>query len=120
MKNRVELRNALREFSGGDEFYRHALNRRMLYTQGMRYFAENAGNGAYWFMDIVATELMEIHQREEFMSIHLLSKEGTACIVADDGNGNEVYRRNIEYTDCPEGDWNFFLENNTLYLPRER
>jgi hypothetical protein len=118
--NAQDLETGLGNFWGTDQWYRHALNRNMLYTDGVHFFAENAGNGAYWFLDIVATELMAFHKREEFMNIVLDSDGHKARIIVDDGNDNALYERVIEWTDCPEGKWQFYLENNVLCLPRER
>jgi hypothetical protein len=109
----------LHQFTGTETWYRHVLNREMLYTEGVQYFAENAGNGAYWFLDIVATEFFGLLRKEPFMLIELRVVGGSAVIVAEDGNGNEVYRRDIDYTDCPPGVWKFYLTDNVLLLPSE-
>ena len=42
-----------------------------------------------------------------------------ALISADDGNGNVFWTRDTEFTDCPEGEWKFFLVNNTFHVPSE-
>ncbi len=124
--NAAELQAGLCNFYGTEQWYRHGLNRNMLYTDGVKFFAENAGGGAYWFLDIVATELMQIHKKEEFINIVMtvhedsLNIHGGARIVADDGNGRELWHRDIEYTDCPVGVWQFFLENQVVCLPSER
>ena len=120
MKDAAQLRNALVQFTGTGTWWRHGLNRSMLYTDGVQYFAEQAGGGAYWFLDIVATELMDIHKREEFINIVMLVKDKSALITADDGNNNELWRRAIKYTDCPSGRWQFYLENKVVCLPSER
>ena len=118
--NTQELKDGLRDYYGSEQFFRHMLNRNMVYSEGAQFFMENAGGGTYWFADIVATELMKIHRKEEFIHIHLVAADGKATILADDGNGNPLYKRKIDYTDCPDGDWEFYLENNTFYLPSER
>jgi hypothetical protein len=92
----------------------------MLYTDGVRFFAENGGtHGAYWFLDIVGTELKEWARKQPFMSVHLIVKGDEAVIQADDGNGNVFYRRDIAFTDMQEGDWQFFYTDNVLMLPGE-
>lgn len=41
-------------------------------------------------------------------------------IAADDGNGNGyLYTRGIDYTDCPEGVWKFYLVDGVLMLTAE-
>lgn len=109
----------LHQFTGTETWFRHSLNRKMLYTEGVQFFAEKAGHGAYWFLDIVATELMMLHKEEPFLAITLASKDGKATITADDGNDRVLYTREIEYTDCPPGDWKFYLVDNVLLLPSE-
>jgi hypothetical protein len=42
-----------------------------------------------------------------------------ATITADDGNGNVFWTRAIEFTDCPAGEWQFFVTNRTILLPSE-
>ena len=127
-----ELKAALANYYGSETFYRHALNRRMTYTEGVQAFAKCAG--AYWFLDIAATELFALlkvrrtcphaPRGEDFLSV-LLHVEGTkAKITADDGNGNVLFTKSIDYThfpcmDCPEGEWRFFFTNNVLMLPSE-
>lgn len=107
----------LSAFTGTEQWYRHNLNRAMLYTDGVQYFAEQAG--AYWFLDIVATELMPLLQREPFMLVVLHSHDGKALLFADDGDGRKLWQRDIEYTDCPEGVWKFYLTDNVLMVPSE-
>lgn len=106
----------LRCFTGSETLYNHPLAP-MRYTDGVRYFADRAG--AYWFVDIVATQLLQYLCRERFISIHLRVADGRARIAADDGDGNEFYARSIDCTDCPEGDWGFYLADSVLMLPSE-
>lgn len=42
----------LRQFTGSENFYRHALVRSILYTDGVQYVAETGG--AYWLIDAIA------------------------------------------------------------------
>lgn len=114
-----ELRNELPNFTGTETWWRHNLNRNMLYTDGVKFFAENAGGGAYWFLDIVATEIFPLLKNEAFIDIRLLVGGREARITADDGNGNALWQRAIDYTDCPEGEWEFWLTDSVLLLPSE-
>lgn len=43
----------LAAFTGDLDRYRHALNRRVIYTPGVRYLAE--AGGAYWLIDVIAS-----------------------------------------------------------------
>ncbi|MGK2884378.1 MAG: DUF6876 family protein [Rhodococcus sp. (in: high G+C Gram-positive bacteria)] len=109
------------QFSGGsDGRTRHVFNRRFIYTAGVKAVAELAG--AYWLLDIVATEIAPIAlQRwtdlgDNMLFVTIFVKDSKAVIQADngtrgqDGDGREVYfQRDIEFTDFPEGDWPFYM-----------
>ena len=96
-------------FIGSETFYRHSLNRKILYTDGVKFFAERAG--AYWFLDVLAFELERLRREEEFMSIKLdvAFSKPTAKIVVDDGNGNILHTKDVEFTDAPSGEWKFYM-----------
>ena len=53
------------------------------------------------------------------MSIALIVVDSSAKIIVDDGNGNVLYTREVDYTDAEEGAWKFFFTNNVLLLPSE-
>jgi len=114
----TQLKQELAPFTGTENYYRHVLSR-MKYTDGVQCFAENAGGGAYWFLDIVGTELMEIQQSQPFISIKLSAQDNKADITATDGNDSQLYRRHIEFTDCPDGEWDFYLIDGVMLLPKE-
>ena len=42
----------LQQFTGTEQWFRHGLNRKVLYTDGVQYVAEQAG--AYWLVDEIA------------------------------------------------------------------
>jgi len=113
-----ELREKLAYYTGTEQWYRHPLNRGMLYTEGVECFAEEAG--AYWFLDIVATEVFRLQEAEHFLVIELQVESSDVCrIVVSDGNDNDVWMRGIDYTDCPLGLWKFYLTDNVIMLPGE-
>jgi hypothetical protein len=119
--NTQELEAGLSDYYGTEQWLFNPLYPRMKYTDGVKFFAENAGNGAYWFLDIVGTEIHHLYaKREEFINIVLKSDGHKAVITADDGNGGIFWTRKLEYTDCPAGEWQFYLENDVLCLPSER
>lgn len=124
--NAMELSRNLGHFYGTEQWHRNPLYPKMLYTDGVEFFAENAGGGAYWFLDIVGTEVFDLHRKgEEFIVVKLTvypeARDGVeAVITADDGNDNILWTREIHMTDCPVGEWKFYLENNVLCLPAER
>ena len=109
----------LQMFMGTEQWFRHPLSSNFKYTDGVKFFAEHCGGGAYWFLDILATELADLQEKEEFMSITLDVVDSSAKITADDGNGNVLWTRNIDFTDAEKGTWKFYLTNNVLLLPSE-
>lgn len=114
----ASLRADLAQFYGSEHLYRHTFNG-VLYTEGVRHFAETAG--AYWFLDILATEPAILRQARGFAAVTLaVDDDETAWIIVTDGNENQVYSHWFGFTDCPPGTWKFFFENMTIMLPGER
>lgn len=108
-------------FYGTAQWYRHGLNRDLLYTDGVQFFAENGGyQGAYWFIDKVAFEYWPLLKTQDFLSIIMtVGKDSKATITVDDGNKHVLKTSKIEYTDMQPGIWKFYLTNNVLLLPSE-
>jgi hypothetical protein len=53
MKTTAKLSPAdLRQFTGTENYYRHALNPKILFTDGAKYVADRGG--AYWLLDLIA------------------------------------------------------------------
>lgn len=108
----------LSNFTGSEEFYRHALLPRIVYTEGARYVAENAG--AYWLLDAIAAHQLERRiAAEEFQSWKLEVSGDSASLTCDDGNGNIVATVDIPYTDFPAPGITLWFSNNTIMLPSE-
>ena len=117
-------------FYGTTDKYVHRLPMTpdLLLTEGVKYFAEKAG--AYWFMDIVATEFVPKLSEEDyiiFIQVTVDSDNGAVIIGSDGGKGDApkiLHTRTIEYTDLPTNStFNFILmvdyQGNTLMLPSE-
>lgn len=116
-----ELRHELRQYTGGEQVYKHSLVSTFNYTAGMRFMFQNAGNGAYWLADILATE-PKIKQAvlAEGFCVGVLKVSGAAAMLAvardynehaDEGNKLDGvgFARAIHSTDFPEGTWKFYL-----------
>ena len=80
----ARLRADLSAFIGTENWHRHGINRQMLLTDGVVYYADQAG--AWWFLDIVATEVMRFHQLKPFLVIDFDVEDGKADIRVSDGN----------------------------------
>ncbi len=110
----------LRQFSGSETWYRHALNRAVLFTDGAKHVAD--AGGAYWLLDEIA--LAQRYKKkvaaEEFQLWKLTVKDDhTATLSCEDGNGQKVFSKKIEFTDFPLDEISFYFTNNTILLPSE-
>ena len=109
----------LSQFTGTENYYRtnHLFAKDM--ADGVQYFAENAGNGAFWFLDIVATEIYPLTKKDPFLAINMLVEDGQAKIAVEDGDLKLLFSKHIAHTDCPSGLYEFFLTDNVLMLTSE-
>ncbi len=113
-------KEALGQFTGSENWYRHGLVRSVLYTDGAQYLAEHGG--AYWLLDEIA--LAQRYKKrvaaQEFQNWSLKVKpDHTARLACDDGNGNVVYAKRIPFTDFPLSEVTLYCVNNTILLPSE-
>lgn len=115
-----EFRSELANFYGSETVYRHGLNRNVLYTEGVKFFAEKAE--CYWLLDIIATEPAILKQMKEGGTIIWLTvrdnNQGHIC-AASDSDEPHVFERHLHFTDAPEGAWKFYFFNNVIMLPSE-
>jgi hypothetical protein len=122
MTNAEKLSEAiLRQFTGSESWYRHGINRDVLFTDGAKYIAD--AGGAYWLLDAIA--ICQRHEKsvaaEAFQVWTLKVREDrTASLICGDGNDNIVYTQQIEYTDFPIAEITLWFENSAIYLPSER
>ena len=121
MTKAVRLNKAdLTQFTGTEQWYRHGINRRVLFTDGAKYVADTAG--AYWLLDEIA--LIQPHNKrvaaEEFQVWKLVVRSNrTATLTCNDGNDNIVYTKEIKYTDFTLDEIAFYFTDNVMYLPSE-
>ena len=99
----AQFQAELRQFCGTENWYRHPLNPRLVYTDGVQYLAEKAG--AYWLIDVVASVQHTEPQlaRHSFQSWKLTvdAEKATGLVACTDGNNTALYSQRIEYTDFP-------------------
>jgi hypothetical protein len=115
----------LAHFTGTTQWYRHALMRTMLYTEGVQFLAEKGE--AYWLLDKVATHQLEPRiRREPFQSWKLTlhdydpkSRSHGATLTADDGNGKVLHAEVITFTDFPLERIELWVEGDVILLPSE-
>jgi len=107
------LEAELRQFTGTEHYYKYMFN--IVLTDGTKYLADRAG--AYWLMDVVASwQTAKKVACERFQLWKLDVKEDKkATVVADDGNGKEIARQKIPYTDFPLRSQRLYLVNDGRY-----
>jgi hypothetical protein len=110
----------LAQFTGSENWYCHGINRKVHFTDGAKYVADQAG--AYWLLDEIA--IIQPHNAliaaEEFQVWKLaVNADQTGVLTCDDGNGNVIFTKQIEYTDFPLDGITLYFTNNTILLPRE-
>lgn len=123
MTDANELRAHLAHYIGTDQWYRHAFNKTCTYTDGVKAFAQNAGGGAYWLLDILMTEPLVLKSMRSlhFIAIWLnVTEDGKADLTVRRDIGDPIlFSRAIDRTDCPAGEWRFYFVDNVLMIPSE-
>jgi hypothetical protein len=110
----------LEQFTGSETWYRHGINRKVLFTDGAKFLADRAG--AYWLLDEIA--IIQPYEKrvaaEEFQVWKLAVRpDHTATLSCGDGNGHIVFSKEIPFTDFPLDEVTLWFANDTIYLPSE-
>jgi hypothetical protein len=110
----------LRQFTGSENWYRHGINRSVLFTDVAKYVADQGG--AYWLLDeiVLAQRYQKAVAAEEFQVWTLTVKgDRTARLTCEDGNKKTVLEKVIPFADFPAPRITLWFENSTIYLPSE-
>ena len=98
-----EIQEALPHFYGSVEFHKFSmLFSRHLLTDGAKFIAEECG--AYWLMDILGSYTRKVGRQDfQVWTLKRLGKncKNDAVVTCEDGNGNQLIRQFIPYTDFP-------------------
>ena len=117
------LKAVQRQFlNGSDGRTRHPFLRRFIYTDGVKAVADHVGG--YWLLDIVATEVAPItlqrwKDHEDplgFFIINVKGKKAQLSYTRDTG-ATPLWKRTIDYTDWPEGEWKYELAIDGVLIP---
>jgi hypothetical protein len=114
------IEHDLRQFTGSEHWYRHWLVRNLLYTDGAKHVAD--AGGAYWLIDEIALaqQFDKTVAAERFQVWKLaVGPDATATLTCEDGNGNTVSSKRIEFTDFPLLEITLWCTDNTIPLPSE-
>lgn len=120
MTTKTLSKDDLAQFTGTERWYRHGIVRDVLFTDGAKHVADTAG--AYWLLDEIA--LAQRHEPrvagEEFQIWKLtVHPDQRATLVCDDGDGNIVHTKEIEYTDFPLDEIRLYYTAHVILLPNE-
>ena len=104
----------LSQFTGTEQWHRYnVLMPNALLTDGALYIAQ--AGGAFWLMDIIGSAQLDKKVQNEPFQVWTLKVDqdnSNALVTCEDGNGGEVYRQNIPFTD-------FELPEIELWASRE-
>lgn len=99
--------------NGANFFVRHPLVGRFAYSDGVQECAEC---GLYWMLDILATELPAAFRANVDVSnqciVEVVAKGSKAQIRAEFEDGVLAWKRDIGYTDLPDGTWQFLVADD--------
>lgn len=107
------IREELAHHAGSEQLFRLPFG--LIITEGVKHWAELCG--AWWALD---TLCLNRFPKEDFVHVVLKSEDNSAIFTWDDGNGNVLGRYPVAFTDCPPGEWRFYIENGVICLPQER
>lgn len=96
--------------NGANEFYRHFFVASFHYSDGIRACAET---GLYWLIDILATEApAQMRKADQVLATVTLTVLNSKAKLMLSGSGDVVFwKKNIDFTDMPDGTWNFLLSD---------
>ncbi len=119
MSQKTLTKEDLSQFTGTEQWYRHGIARKMLYTDDAKHVAESAG--AYWLIDEIAfAQSIRPVAVESFQVWNLkVNPSHSATLACENGNSKIVFTKKIEFTDFPLDEIAFFFTDNVLMLPSE-
>lgn len=118
MTDTKELIKDLKQFTGTEQWYRNPLFPNFLYTDGVKYLAEQAG--AYWLIDYVFNNQFQKDIKEHPFQVWKIAVDDSKAVIrVEDGNDNLIKLFKINYTDFPISDFSVWFTDNVLLLPTE-
>lgn len=115
--------------NGVNEWLFNRLYPRLKYSDGVR---ECAATGCYWLLDLLGTEVVPAVDRHRraldglgFVVVRVSGYKATIFLKRDTSDPDKaaLWRRPVEFTDMPEGEWVFYLADEgspmRLFLPSE-
>jgi hypothetical protein len=126
-KTSEELKTALSQFHGTENYYTHSVLKNLVFTDGVKFLADEAS--AYWLIDAIASHQcnQQIKQSPDLQDFQLwkLEVDGNKGVLFcyPDSDQPYVVRQEIEFTDFPLNEISFYLQKGSdckvLMLPSE-
>jgi hypothetical protein len=110
----------LAHFHGTEHWYRHGVIRNVLYTDGARYVADQAG--AYWLLDAIAiAQACDRRVAAERFQVWglVVHADQSATLTCEDGNAHGVAQQQIPFTDFPLSRLTLWCVDKVIMLPGE-
>lgn len=119
MTQKTLIESDLKQFTGSENWYRHGLVRKVLYTDGAQYVAEHGG--AYWLIDEIAFSQCNRKIAAARLQVWKLAVKAdhTAILTCTDGNDRLVHRKRLTFTDFPLEEITLWFTDNVILLPSE-
>ena len=108
-----DLSNLMSYCYGTEHYYTNPIHS-FKYTDGVKIFCENAQS--YWLLDIV-NSVCRFYKRmhQDLIIIKLeVNKDNKASISFEDTYGI-FFSQIVPFTDCPEGTWMFYFNDNVFF-----
>lgn len=115
----ADLQNELANFTGTENYYRHGVNRAIVYTDGAQHVAQAAG--AYWLLDEIAlANLCRQLVNDEGQQIWNLRRDGRGAVLSCDGNNGlggsvRIFTKVIPYTDFPFDEFTLYCFEDATF-----
>ena len=85
------------------------------YTDGIKTFCKTAQ--AYWFLDVVESVLKyKPEYSKDLVAIKLSVQDNREAVITFEDSKKNIYKQDIPYTDCPNGEWVFYYEPESKVL----
>lgn len=110
----------LEQFTGSENWYQHGIMKRITFTDGVKYVADQGG--AYWLIDEIALHQLQPEIKAQPFQVWKLTVDLEKCkgtLTCEDGDGNVVFTKELHYTDFPLAEIKFYFTDNVILLPSE-
>jgi len=119
----AELEDALVQFSGTEAYHKFSPFSKLVLTDGAAFLAKNAGGGAFWLMDIIASYQKQCEKDDMLRDIQFwtltVHDDRSATLICERDTGNVAIKQEIPSTDFPLKSVKLYCQNGVILLPSE-